>query len=84
MNLFLSNGQLYSFFDLSGTDAPRAYLKVFYGAPNDGFYLLQIGVECPFRFVVGMADIVADLPPFPADFTYFSHSYLLFPGVFKP
>ena len=64
---------LESFFDFAASEAAGAHTDTSGRSVNQGADALQVGVERPFRLVIGVTDVMSRLVLFGADLTYECH-----------
>lgn len=66
-------GPLESLFDFAASEAAGAHTDTSGRSVNQGADALQVGVERPFRLVIGVTDVMSRLVLFGADLTYECH-----------
>ena len=63
------------FDDFAALEAARADANALANALHLGVNRTQIDVPAPLSHIVGVADVISELRPFAADFTYLCHDY---------
>ena len=71
------------FFDAAGANAGRANAHVALGSADDGAHAAEIGIPAAPARVVRVADHIAKLRGFPAEFTLHGHKSFLLTYVFS-